>query len=228
MSRVVYNSENRITQKYKAASHKGVDIGYNGKDEEKNNVYANCSGYVYEVVDGLGNNTKYTGVKSWGNYVYIKHPNGMFARYAHLKKGILVKEKQNVDEKTIIGVIGNSGRSYGRHLHFEVSKGYSSSKRIDPTKYLTTPVYNGELLKYTGTFPSLKNGYKAWVKGDKNKNVGYIQAFLNWYLGCKLAVDNSFGPATKEQVIKFQKITKLTQDGKVGPKTIKAMKNAKK
>lgn len=137
---VIYNSVHRITQKY-GNGHKGVDLGYS-KDEDKNIVYANCEGTVYIVVDKYNNDTKATGSKSWGNYVLIKHPNGMYSRYAHLKRGtISVKVGDYVNGKTPIGIIGNSGRAFGRHLHFEVQKGKSSSTRINPEKYLSMPIY---------------------------------------------------------------------------------------
>ena len=133
--RVVPRSSKRITQKYKPLFHKGVDIGWSTV-EENNKIHANCKGIVYEIQDNQVNNKKSTGKKTWGNYVYVKHPNGMFTRYAHLKEGLLVKEGDQVNEETVIGIIGNTGRSYGRHLHFEVATGYSSSKRINPTEPL--------------------------------------------------------------------------------------------
>ena len=136
--RVINESSKRITQAY--GGHNGVDLGYRANEEE-NKVYANCKGTVVETVDGLGNLQGSTGVKSWGNYVLIKHPNGMYSRYAHLKSSILVKKGQEVDEHTQLGVIGDSGNAYGRHLHFEVATGYSSTTRIDPTSYLTKPIY---------------------------------------------------------------------------------------
>ena len=138
--RVVPRSSKRITQKYKPLFHKGVDIGWSTV-EENNKIHANCKGIVYEIQDNQVNNKKSTGKKTWGNYVYVKHPNGMFTRYAHLKIGIPVKVGQEVDENTIVGIMGNSGNSYGRHLHFEVATAYSSTKRINPTQYLTKPVY---------------------------------------------------------------------------------------
>jgi len=55
--------------------------------------------------------------------------------------------------------------------------------------------------------------------------VGRIQVLLNafrpeiGYPYAKLAVDNSFGPATRAAVIKFQKFWRLTPDGIVGPRT---------
>ena len=137
--RVINRSSKRITQKYKPLTHKGLDLGWS-RNEEDNKVYANCKGVVYEVVDGKNRNPKASGANSWGNYVYIKHPNGMFTRYAHLQKGIPVKKGQNVDENTIVGIMGDSGKTTARHLHFEVAKGYSSSKRINPEPYLKKPV----------------------------------------------------------------------------------------
>lgn len=139
MSRVVKDSEKRITQNYQS-SHGGIDIGFSS-DENKNKVYPNCSGEVVEIQDGLGNLQGSSGVQSWGNYILIKHANGYHSRYAHLQAGILVKKGQIVNENTQLGVIGKSGNAYGRHLHFEVATGYSSSTRIDPTPYLAKAIY---------------------------------------------------------------------------------------
>lgn len=141
MSRVIYESEKRITCGFNGyPGHKGVDLGWRN-DESQNQVYANCKGVVVEIQDGLGRLSGATGVKSWGNYVLIKHPNGMFTRYAHLQKGIKVKNGQSVDENTVLGIIGDSGNVTARHHHFEVATGYDSKTRIDPTPYLTKAVY---------------------------------------------------------------------------------------
>ena len=138
-SLVIYNSVNRITQHY-GGSHHGVDLGYSS-DENYNKVYANCSGTVAEVVDGMDNDTSATGTASWGNYVLIRHTNGYYSRYAHLKKNtIVVSANQFVSNSQYLGVIGDSGRAYGRHLHYEVATGYSSSTRIDPEPYLDTTI----------------------------------------------------------------------------------------
>lgn len=142
---VIYNSSKRITFHYNQKQtsgklHKGVDLSYS-KNEDKNVVYANCSGTIKDVVDKYGNNQKATGLKSYGNYVLIKHPNGFYSRYAHLKKGsISVKKGQVVNENTPIGIIGDSGKAFGRHLHFEVMTGYNTG-RINPEPYLTKPIY---------------------------------------------------------------------------------------
>lgn len=71
--------------------------------------------------------------------------------------------------------------------------------------------------------PCVKNVY---VQGGYAKCIGYIQVMLNeWARGYgipSIAVDNSFGPATKQRVKDFQWDSwnpKLTVDGVVGPKT---------
>lgn len=68
--------------------------------------------------------------KSYGNYLRIKHANGFSSVYAHLhayaagmKDGAIVKRGQ------VIGKVGNTGRSTGPHLHFEI---IHRGKSIDP------------------------------------------------------------------------------------------------
>lgn len=143
--RVINESSKRITTKYgkysNGSAHNGVDLGYR-QDEEENRVFANSKGVVFEVQDGLNRTNGASGKASWGNFVLIKHPNGMYSRYAHLKKGTIdVIKGQEVDENTFLGVMGDSGNTFGRHLHFEVQTGYSSITRIDPTPYLIKPIY---------------------------------------------------------------------------------------
>lgn len=138
MSKVIFESEKRITNDFDNG-HNGVDLGYRA-NEEQNKVYSNCEGVVQEIQTGIPNDQGATGVRSWGNYVLIKHPNGMYSRYAHLRE-VYVSKGQSVNESTCIGLIGESGNAYGRHLHFEVQTGYSSSTRINPTEYLTKAIY---------------------------------------------------------------------------------------
>ena len=169
--RVINESSKRITQAY--GGHNGVDLGWR-QDENENKVYANCKGTVVEIQDGLGNLQGSTGVQSWGNYVLIKHGNGYHSRYAHLKSGILVKKGQEVDENTQLGIIGDSGNAYGRHLHFEVATGYSSATRIDPTPYLTKAIYEepAQPVQPSKSVEELANEVIAgkWGNGQERKD----------------------------------------------------------
>ena len=57
--------------------------------------------------------------RSYGNVVIIRHNNGLETVYAHLSK-ILVEVGQKIEAGQQIGLGGNTGHSYGSHLHFEI------------------------------------------------------------------------------------------------------------
>ena len=56
--------------------------------------------------------------RGYGNYLVLRHPNGLETVYGHLSK-FLVRENQIVRSGTAIAIGGNTGRSTGSHLHFE-------------------------------------------------------------------------------------------------------------
>ena len=85
--------------------HKGVDIGLKMNDT------------VRAAFDGKIRLTNYE-AKGYGNYVIIRHPNGLETVYGHLNKH-LVKPDQVVKAGDPIGLGGSTGRSTGPHLHFE-------------------------------------------------------------------------------------------------------------
>lgn len=206
MDRVIPFSTQRITQDY-SQNHRGIDLGWRA-NENQNKVYANCIGEVYATLDGVPHGSEKGG--GWGNYVLIKHPNGMFSRYAHLQSGLPVKPGQKVDEKTQIGVIGNTGRSTGRHLHFEVQTSSSSASRINPTEYLTKAIY-------TTPVPPTPSG---------NTTIKYIQTTLNQRYNTGISVDGVYGNGTKKALVKGlqtelnkQYGAKLSVDGIFGAKT---------
>jgi len=64
----------------------------------------------------------------YGNYIEITHPNKISTLYGHLSE-ILVKENQVLQKGEIIGLVGDTGRSTGPHLHFEVQ---IDGKAVDP------------------------------------------------------------------------------------------------
>ena len=69
---------------------------------------------------------KYSG--SAGNYIAIRHGRQYMTAYMHLDK-ILVKPGQQVKQGDKIGLSGNTGRSTGPHLHFEL---HINNKPVNP------------------------------------------------------------------------------------------------
>jgi murein DD-endopeptidase MepM/ murein hydrolase activator NlpD len=87
-------------------AHQGVDISLKTGDL----VGAAWSGKVRYAKFNKG---------GYGNLVVIRHYNGLETFYAHLSK-LLVVPNQEVKAGDIIGLGGNTGHSFGAHLHFEV------------------------------------------------------------------------------------------------------------
>jgi murein DD-endopeptidase MepM/ murein hydrolase activator NlpD len=73
---------------------------------------------VVSAFDGMVRIAK-SHVHGYGNVVIIRHDNGLETVYAHLSK-LLVDPGQKIKAGEILGLGGNTGRSYGAHLHFEM------------------------------------------------------------------------------------------------------------
>ncbi len=69
----------------------------------------------------------------FGNYVILRHGNGYETVFGHLNKR-LVKRGERVQRGQVVGLMGNTGRSTGPHLHYEVRY---KGKPINPKKYLS-------------------------------------------------------------------------------------------
>ncbi len=118
--------------------HNGIDIG---GTESTTNVIASRNGTVVSIVDDNGGacvNGDETCGGSYGNYIIIQHVDGNYTLYAHLAEGsITVKNGDTVSQGQVIGKLGNTGRTTGPHLHFEVRVGGNdSSSAQDPLNYV--------------------------------------------------------------------------------------------
>lgn len=177
-SRVLKTGKNQITCPY-GNGHVGVDVvKYKGQTDY---IIAHSDGEVVSVVKNY-NKTDTKG-NSYGNYVKIKHSNGYYTLYAHMKYGtVTVNVGSKVKKGQTIGYMGNTGYSKGAHLHFEVWKG---SKRIDPTPYLDKDLPNTKVIyyrtRYSGKFRETKmNGQqsgngKSWISCYQVKsNLGTV------------------------------------------------------
>ena len=129
--RVLKNGVCEITQYYGGDNnHLGIDIV--GANYTIDDVVAHSSGVVVFIQTGRVNNPGSIGNESYGNFVKIDHGNGWQTLYAHLQTvDVVLGEK--VIQGQLIGTMGNTGNSYGAHLHFEV---WRDNVRLDPYPYL--------------------------------------------------------------------------------------------
>ncbi len=103
---------------FDGAFHKGLDLAAG----EGTPTYAAASGTV--VIAGWSN--------SAGNWVVINHGNGLVTKYMH-HSALCVSAGQTVSAGQQIGYVGNTGNSFGAHLHFQVELNGSA---VNPQNYL--------------------------------------------------------------------------------------------
>ena len=103
--------------------HRGIDIS--GASASGSLVVAGASGTVTTAGWSTG---------GYGNYVIIDHGNGVETLYAHmLDNSLMVNPGDKVTKGQAVGRVGNTGYSFGAHLHFEVR---INGNRINPAPYL--------------------------------------------------------------------------------------------
>ena len=98
--------------------HKGIDIS----TRMNSPIVAPADGVVFGVDFDSG----------YGKTLVLKHGNGMATLYAHLQK-ILVKSGDYIKRGQEIALVGNTGRSTGPHLHYEV---HLNGVPVDPRHYI--------------------------------------------------------------------------------------------
>lgn len=99
--------------------HKGIDIATRIGEE------------VVTPADGVVEKVAYE--SDMGNMVVIDHGNGLSTCYGHLLKKCEIKQGGKVSRGDLIGMVGNSGRSTGPHLHYGVRV---NDVYVNPRKYL--------------------------------------------------------------------------------------------
>ena len=102
--------------------HYGLDVGA----PRGTPIVASRSGTVM-----IANSTDEWG-QSWGYHVSIYHDDNYSTLYAHMSE-VAVSSGQWVEKGQVIGYVGNTGYSFGNHLHFEV---YQDGTRVDPGQFV--------------------------------------------------------------------------------------------
>ena len=141
---------------WKSGYHGGTDLV--GLDSEK--VYSVCNGTVERA--GYDNG-------GFGNYVRIKEDNSEKRIYlAHLSK-IYVKAGQKVTYTTVVGLMGDTGNTTGKHTHVEIRefKNGVAVKKLNASDYMGIPnkvgEYNSSDYQIVGTNTSTNTQIKQKV-----------------------------------------------------------------
>ena len=115
-----------------------IDPVYGGGERHTGQDFATDRGNpVYATGDGVVEKAEFK-FSGYGNEIVINHGYGYRTRYAHLNT-IEVNEGMKVRRGESIGTVGNSGKSTGPHLHYEVEY---RGERVNPMRYMdiTMPV----------------------------------------------------------------------------------------
>ena len=165
--------------------HKGIDVtGNPNVNNGYDYILAYASGTVYASANNVSGNAT-SGTASLGNYVIIDHGNGWRTRYMHMTKGsVTVKAGDKVKAGQVLGYMGTTGNSTGRHLHFDISKAgrvtggryVSSADRtyFDPKPFLKgSQVMSGSVASTKQTSSSSSSNSKVYtVTADLNVRTG--------------------------------------------------------
>ncbi len=149
----------RVTCEYKRKGswacgwHTGIDLV-----GDSDTIYGTCDGTVTKI--GWDN--------SYGNYITVKAPDGKYHWFCHLSK-VTCSEGDKISRTTKIGVMGSTGNSTGKHLHFEIRN--SSNKyadNSDPAAYMGIPnkvgSYNTSNYQIGNTTTSSNSSYAGELK----------------------------------------------------------------
>ena len=143
--------------------HNGIDIG----GGEQSIHPAEQGEVIYYYEEGENPLDLPTGL---GSFIVLEHEKNLRTLYAHIKKGTVEKTRVNLKTNDTLGIIGDTGCSIGKHLHFSViDKEFEQIVNplllLPPLKDTKAPVIKGVYLKKDGQLQELKNSIS--LKGGK-------------------------------------------------------------
>ena len=126
-----FGANTQYYKQFNLPGHDGIDI----RARQGTNIFAVADGTVTRVHLNPNNH-------NYGIHVRIEHVDGYITTYAHLSKTSVFVD-QRIESGTILGLAGNTGNSFGPHLHLSLKKRGSDYHDwpydlIDPTPFLLT------------------------------------------------------------------------------------------
>ena len=136
------------------AEHEGLDLFNIDKDLSDIPIHTIAEGVVVYARTGCPSSTQFSDNKilrecgaGWGNHLVIDHGNNIYSRYGHMRSdGVYKRVGDKVNKDEIVGLMGNSGRSEGRHLHLEMgyySDDFDSCKPSKSFEFVLDPASYG-------------------------------------------------------------------------------------
>jgi LysM repeat protein len=194
--------------------HKGLDIA------------GPMGSPIFSVDDGVVSKSYFS--STYGHVVFIKHPKGFETVYAHLHKR-LVHEGEHVKRGQQIGKLGNSGRSSGPHLHFEVHKGewtYNKINAINPLTVLNDQSLHASLAEHTVDSSSDHSKSEKEVSDNQFEN-DRMKMLTKLKEGEYIHPETAQEIVLKVKVMKGQTLWELSQKHKVAIESLKKWNNLK-
>lgn len=192
-----FSKKVRITTPFKKKGswacgyHTGIDlVPIDGDKSPK--LYAPCNCTILSV-NSCGS--------SYGNHICAKTSNGYVFIMAHMKSIPLVKKGQKVKQGQQIGIMGNTGNSYGAHLHIEFEK----ADEWHYAKNLVNPTLVMDITKLAKPYTATKTIYKVV---DANGGLNGYASLIS--IKSSVLIPNH----TKVQLIKNNAGTKIVKGKK--------------
>ena len=158
--------------------HRGIDVNHGhvcGHTEAGNHQCGtNCR--VPIVAIALGEVYHEGPHAEFGYHIIIEHLNGMHTLYAHLHARSPLRRGQSVEVGQPVGILGNTGRSYGPHLHFELRT--SNGLRVNPLQGFHWADHRSGSANPNPLFRCTTCGNSA-CRGRKTENDGRHHFILN-------------------------------------------------
>jgi hypothetical protein len=139
--------------------HTGIDIG--GGEQEVRPILDG------ELVFRYDEESDYSSLpRGVGSFAVLRHKENILSIYCHLKNGSVPADKKSFSDRDLLGIIGETGDSEGKHLHLEIydleTKAFLNPLSIlPPIPDRQPPVIKGVFLKSGGSMIPLESGSEA-------------------------------------------------------------------
>lgn len=202
VNKVIESGNHWETCPYKKGEHNGEDL------INRTPTTSATPDWIVAIATGKVYKTGYS--SKAGYYVYIRHNNGYYSCYMHLKKGtVKVTKNQLVAKGQRIGYMGESGNAKGIHLHLAVRPNLKTY--VDPYPYLIGE-RNFDNIWTVGTYITLKSKYIRTSPEVKTNNYIKVKE-CKPSIKPKLTSDNPNAKAKFKVGVDIE-ITGFSTDGK--------------